>query len=74
MKVLSERMDEVATHEGVFSCHTIFNCIDACPKELDPTKAIETLRNLATKRLVFEEARRNGVTRSLKKWLSSEER
>jgi len=51
----SERMDEVATQEGVFRCHTVFNCIDACPKNLDPTKAIETLRNLATRRLVFEE-------------------
>ena len=50
-----DRMDEIATQEGIFRCHTIFNCIDACPKNLDPTKAIETLRNLAAKRLVFEE-------------------
>jgi len=50
-----ERLQEVGTSEGVYRCHTIFNCIDACPKGLDPTKAIETLRNLAVKRLAFEE-------------------
>ena len=52
-----ERLQEVGTSEGVYRCHTIFNCIDACPKGLDPTKAIETLRNLAVKRLAFEEAK-----------------
>jgi succinate dehydrogenase / fumarate reductase iron-sulfur subunit len=50
-----ERLEEVGTHEGVYRCHTIFNCIDACPKHLDPTKAIETLRGLAKKRLAYEE-------------------
>jgi len=55
---VAERLAEVGTQEGVFRCHTIFNCIDACPKGLDPTKAIETLRNLAIKRLAFEEAKK----------------
>ncbi len=55
---VSERLLEVGTQEGAFRCHTIFNCIDACPKGLDPTKAIETLRNLAIKRLAFEEAKK----------------
>jgi succinate dehydrogenase / fumarate reductase iron-sulfur subunit len=53
-----ERLEGVATTDGVYRCHTIFNCIDACPKKLDPTYAIETLRNLAEKRMAFEEARR----------------
>jgi len=53
-----ERLKEVGTDEGAFRCHTIFNCIDACPKGLDPTKAIETLRQLAAKRQAFEAARR----------------
>lgn len=53
----AERLEEVGTHEGVFRCHTVFNCIDACPKNLDPTKAIETLRNLTYKRLEFEQAK-----------------
>jgi succinate dehydrogenase / fumarate reductase iron-sulfur subunit len=52
------RLEDVATTDGVYRCHTIFNCIDACPKNLDPTYAIETLRNLAEKRKAFEESRR----------------
>ncbi|NPV65747.1 MAG: succinate dehydrogenase iron-sulfur subunit [Anaerolineae bacterium] len=52
-----ERLAEIAGSDGVYRCHTIFNCIDACPKHLNPTKAIETLRKLAQKRLAFEAAR-----------------
>lgn len=53
----AERLAEVGGDQGVYRCHTIFNCIDACPKGLDPTKAIEAMRGLAMKRLAFEEAR-----------------
>ncbi len=53
----AERLQIVGSDEGVYRCHTIFNCIDACPKNLDPTKAIETMRRLAIKRLQLEEAR-----------------
>lgn len=53
-----ERLKEVSGHDGAYRCHTIFNCIDACPKNLNPTQAIETLRKLAQRRLAFEEARR----------------
>ena len=57
-----ERLEDVGTHEGVYRCHTIFNCIDACPKNLDPTKAIETLRTLAVKRLAFEESKKKRLS------------
>ena len=53
-----ERLTDVAGDDGVFRCHTIFNCIDACPKELNPTQAIETLRKLAQKRQAYEAQRR----------------
>jgi succinate dehydrogenase / fumarate reductase iron-sulfur subunit len=52
-----ERLEEVSGGDGVARCHTIFNCIDACPKHLDPTRAIETLRSLASKRRKLEEQR-----------------
>ena len=51
------RLDDLAGGDGVYRCHTIFNCIDACPKDLNPTQAIETLRKLAMKRQSFEAAR-----------------
>jgi succinate dehydrogenase / fumarate reductase iron-sulfur subunit len=53
----AERLEIVGGDEGVFRCHTIFNCIDACPKGLNPTEAIETLRKLVQKRQAFEAAR-----------------
>jgi len=53
-----ERLAEIGGDDGVFRCHTIFNCIDPCPKNLNPTKAIETLRKLVQKRQAFEAARR----------------
>ncbi len=54
----AERLEDLAGSDGVYRCHTIFNCIDACPKHLNPTQAIETLRKLAQKRQKFEIARR----------------
>jgi succinate dehydrogenase / fumarate reductase iron-sulfur subunit len=54
----NERLADIGGDDGAYRCHTIFNCIDACPKELNPTKAIETLRKLAQRRLAYEEARR----------------
>jgi succinate dehydrogenase / fumarate reductase iron-sulfur subunit len=53
-----ERLADVSGHDGAFRCHSIFNCIEACPKGLNPTKAIETLRRLAEKRGLFEAERR----------------
>lgn len=52
-----ERLKEVGSEDGVFKCHTIFNCIDACPKGLNPTQAIETLRKVAQRRAAFEAER-----------------
>ncbi len=52
------RLADVSRDDGVFRCHTIFNCIDACPKDLNPTEAIETLRKLAARRQAYEAARR----------------
>ena len=52
-----ERLSDLAGGDGVYRCHTIFNCIDACPKDLNPTQAIETLRKLALKRSAYESSR-----------------
>lgn len=55
---VAERLADLAGTDGVYRCHTIFNCIDACPKGLDPTQAIETLRQMAQKRAHYEAERR----------------
>jgi succinate dehydrogenase / fumarate reductase iron-sulfur subunit len=53
-----ERLEDLAGGDGVYRCHTIFNCIDACPKNLNPTAAIETLRKLVIRRIAFEDERK----------------
>jgi succinate dehydrogenase / fumarate reductase iron-sulfur subunit len=40
----SERLAFLASDFGVFRCHTIFNCQQVCPKDLDPTGAIGRLK------------------------------
>lgn len=52
-----ERLLEISGADGAYRCHTIFNCIDACPKGLNPTQAIETLRKLAQKREAYAAAK-----------------
>ncbi len=53
-----ERLADLSGFDGIYRCHTIFNCIDACPKNLNPTQAIETLRKLAQKRRAFSAERK----------------
>ena len=55
--IVEARLADVAGGDGVARCHTIFNCIDACPKKLDPTRAIETLRKLSGKRQALAKQR-----------------
>ena len=45
-----ERLDLVNNIHAVWRCHTILNCIHACPKELNPTKAIGMLQKEILKR------------------------
>jgi len=39
-----ERLKMLDTRHGVWRCHTILNCIEACPKGLNPTRAIGGLK------------------------------
>ena len=55
---LAERLDDVENgRAGIYTCHTATDCIPACPKGLNPARAISTLRNLAMKRMELEQAR-----------------
>jgi len=40
----AERLKVVSGEDGIWRCHTIFNCVEACPKKINQTDAIETLR------------------------------
>jgi succinate dehydrogenase / fumarate reductase iron-sulfur subunit len=48
----SERLDNLEDPYRLFRCHTIMNCVDACPKNLNPTKAINHIKELLVKRAV----------------------
>ena len=39
-----ERLQMLNDRHGVWRCHTILNCISACPKNLNPTQAIGELK------------------------------
>ena len=45
-----ERLDELEDPYRLFRCHTIMNCTDVCPKELNPAKAIGHIKQMLAKR------------------------
>ena len=48
----TERLNILNDQFGVFRCHTIFNCTEACPREIQITRAIgEVKKAIATGRL-----------------------
>ncbi len=48
----SERLDNLEDPYRLFRCHTIMNCVDVCPKNLNPTKAINHIKDLLVRRTV----------------------
>lgn len=57
---IEERLDQIADSNGAFRCHQVVNCIDACPKGLNPAQAIATLAKMSmrTGQHTAERARR----------------
>ncbi|MGL6040887.1 MAG: succinate dehydrogenase iron-sulfur subunit [Deefgea sp.] len=47
----SARLDNLEDPYRLFRCHSIMNCVDVCPKELNPTKAIGKIKDLMVKRI-----------------------
>ena len=47
-----ERLDDLDDPYRLFRCHTIMNCVDVCPKELNPTRAIGKIKELLVRRTV----------------------
>jgi succinate dehydrogenase / fumarate reductase iron-sulfur subunit len=48
----SERLDNLEDPYRLFRCHTIMNCVDVCPKNLNPTRAIGKIKELMVRRTV----------------------
>lgn len=47
-----ERLDALEDPYKLFRCHTIMNCVDVCPKDLNPTAAIGHIKQMMLKRSV----------------------
>jgi succinate dehydrogenase iron-sulfur subunit len=48
----SERLDNLEDPYRLFRCHSIMNCVDVCPKSLNPTRAIGKIKELMVRRTV----------------------
>ena len=46
----SKFSDDVKGDVRIYRCHTIMNCTEACPKDLNPAKAIAALKRLLLER------------------------
>jgi succinate dehydrogenase / fumarate reductase iron-sulfur subunit len=47
-----ERLDGLEDPYKLFRCHTIMNCTEACPKGLNPAKAIGHIKMMLAKRVL----------------------
>jgi len=47
-----ERLDDLEDAYKLFRCHTIMNCVDACPKGLNPTEAIGRIKQMMVKQFI----------------------
>lgn len=50
--ITNERLDNLNDPYRLFRCHTIMNCVDVCPKHLNPTGAIGKIKEIMLKRAV----------------------
>jgi len=48
----AERLEDLEGPYRLFRCHTIMNCVNVCPKGLNPTAAINTIKRLMVKDMI----------------------
>ncbi|MGG7054854.1 succinate dehydrogenase iron-sulfur subunit [Nitrosomonas sp. ANs5] len=48
----AERLDNLEDPYRLFRCHAIMNCVDACPKGLNPTRAIGKIKTMMLNKTV----------------------
>ena len=49
-EALGERLDDLQDPFRLYRCHTIMNCTEACPKDLNPARAIASIKRLMLER------------------------
>ena len=48
----AERLEDLEGPYKLFRCHTIMNCVNVCPKGLNPTAAINNIKKMMVKDMV----------------------
>lgn len=51
-RATAARLDDLEDPYRLFRCHTIMNCVDVCPKNLNPTQAIGKIKEMMVRRAV----------------------
>ena len=49
-RALAERLNSITNDHGLWRCHSIYNCVEVCPKEIDITGYISKLKRLSVKK------------------------
>ena len=49
-QAINERLDNLEDPYRLFRCHTIMNCVDVCPKGLNPSLAIGKIKEMLVRR------------------------
>lgn len=53
---LEERLENLEAPERLYRCHNIMNCVDVCPKKLNPSLAIAKIKDLKIKEAAHTKA------------------
>jgi succinate dehydrogenase / fumarate reductase iron-sulfur subunit len=48
----AHRLAIVADEHGALRCHTLFNCVEACPKQINCTQAIQNIKRKSVARIL----------------------
>ncbi len=49
-RAAEERLEALCRPHGIWRCHSIYNCVEVCPKEIDVTGHISKMKRLALRR------------------------
>lgn len=51
-QITEERLDDMDGAYKLYRCHTIMNCVQVCPKGLNPAKAIGNIKQMMLKKMI----------------------
>ncbi len=52
-RAAEERLERITGSNGIWRCHSIYNCVEVCPKEIDITAHIARLKRYAFSRMLL---------------------